>query len=186
MLNDNIQNGTLTPALEARGVYSVLYQRQGLRKASQLINPRISDVTKFNLPRAAIYHYINPSPVVGPPLNEPLLSETTRPIYMYHITDLVQKTGAVIPKNIAIDTLIQDYHMKHRRFKRSLIIKTGLRDVQAPFVINYPKLLEKYKYQESAKGRFHQWYDYLATIIDAVKKVSLEAGDPLPRTAAPS
>lgn len=178
MLNDNIQKNLSVPALEARGVYSVLYQRQGLRKASQLINPRISDVTKFNLPRAAIYHYINPSPVVGPPLNEPLLSETTRPIYMYHITDLVQKTGAVIPKNIAIDTLIQDYHMKHRRFKRSLIIKTGLRDVQAPFVINYPKLLEKYKYQESAKGRFYQWYDYLATIIDAVKKVSSEAGDP--------
>lgn len=175
MLNDDI---TLTPALEARGVYSILYQRQGLRKASQLVNPRITDVSKFDLPRAAIYHYINPAPVVGPPLNEPLLSETTRPIYMYHVTDLVQKTGAVIPKNIALDTLIQDYHMKHRRFKRSLIIKTGLRDVQAPFVINYPKLLEKYKYQESAKGRFYQWYDYLATIVDAVKKVSQEANDP--------
>lgn len=179
MTNHTQQNlNGLVPALEARPVYNVLYQRQGIRLPSQLVNPRIMEMRNFELPRASIYHYISQSPdEVGPPLTEPYLSGVKRLIYMYHVPELKQQTGTVIRMNVPTDVLIQQYHSRNKRYKRSLVMQAGLKDVQAPLVINYPTLLKKYKYQQTAKGYYNRWHDYYATIVKTTELVYKEAGD---------
>lgn len=164
-------------SLEAMQVYSVQYQRQGLRNDTQVTRPRIFDYEDFELPRSSIYHYISQQPdEVGPPLNESLLTQIKKLIYMYHVKDLKQQTGPVIKTNLQVETLLQTYHARNRRFKRSLSRIAGLKDSLAPLVINYPLILKHYKYQENPKAKYNKWLDYYTTIISEARSAIEEVG----------
>lgn len=161
--------------LEAMPLYNTLYMRNGLKTPSQLTNPRVFDFQNFELPKSSIYHYVSQTPdEVGPPSNEQLLKGIRKLIYIHHVKGLTQKTGNVIKTNLQVDILVQQYHAKNRKYKLAQVAAAGVRDPNAPLVINYPLILKHYKYQETTKARFFKWKDYFKTIIDTTKRIANE------------
>lgn len=155
--------------------YELFYYRYGLRKVNQLMKPRIALVEDLKLPKASVYHFVGDGVVNGPSNDDPLFKDIKRVMQMYHVTDLDSKEGnpRLLPGQP--QNWIRDYHIKHRRFRKTLDTKAGTRDIMTPFVVNYSLIDRRYRYIDNAYKLSNRWLNLETTILNTVDKLAGES-----------
>lgn len=178
-LLQHYHNGADEAALESL-LFDTVYRQSGILTQSHLASPRIFALSKFELPRNSIYHYISNKPdEVAPGLNNALLVNNKRLIHMYHVTQLTHVGENVIRIKQSIAGQLDSFHTKNRRFKKTLAFQTGLRDPQAPLVVNYTGLMGRlYTYQVKPKEIYQKGLDLYTTVVDTLHKFQSEVSDP--------
>lgn len=156
--------------------YPQFYQRFGVRTASQLLNPRMPNLTLLELPQKSIFHYIGNGPLdVGPETDEFIFRKVTKPIQMMHIKHLAEFKGAPRPVTQPIDQLIRAYHNKHRRYRWNRNLTSAQRDPLAPLVINYAWLARLYRYQRTMYTDYNRWWNINATVWKTIGDLTKES-----------
>ena len=155
--------------------YDQWYRKFGIRRAAQLMMPPLADIKFLDLPKQAVYHYLGSGPLdSGPSSDEYILREIVRPMPVRHIVELTDFKGH--PRRVAqqIDTAIRQYHISHRRYRPSRSVEQGVRDPQAPLIINYAFLSRLYRYVRSMYVEYNRWSNIMTTFWDTVATVASE------------
>lgn len=144
-----------------------LYYREfGLRKPTQLMSPRIINVT--DLPRESIFHYISEDIEncnIDPSLPLFNLNGVMR-IMTDYVTELKSEEGS--PRRIAfqLQPQIRPFHKKFRKFKLQKDAAINNLDGKILSVINYSYLYKSYAYVQNQWADYNRWLNIQKTMFE--------------------
>lgn len=140
--------------------YEYYYLNYGVRKGEHLITPPLAPLTELQLPRSSIYHYLSDSQVdVGPPSDEYLFRDITRPIMMVNVVEAGDNKGTPRRLAVAPEGEIRAYHIKHRRYRRVVDLRAVARDPLSLIVYNYGVINKLYHYPRSFYSDYYRWWN---------------------------
>lgn len=149
------------------------YRRFGIRKAEQLMSPPLPRLELLDLPKDAILHFQNVSPIsIGPTSDEFLFRNIKRPIMMFHVLEGGDNKGIPRRLPVAPDSLIRKYHVKNRRFKQVKDVETGTRDQNTLMVYNYGLLPQLYRYTRSFYTEYYKWWNTEAAVWKTIAEAA--------------
>lgn len=152
------------------------YRQYVNRREASLISPRIFSIDQFRLPKGSVVHYL---PVSngdnGPSYNDPLFRGVSRLIGTWYVDKLSVMEGSIQPKSVVVSSEIRKYHLENKKIKRVFDLKSSLKDVESPLVVNYCHLEKKYKYLSSPLSRWHSFSNKLRTVCDEMEKIYRES-----------
>lgn len=154
-------------------LYEPFFQRFGVRRGEQLQRPPLAKLEMLELPRNSLLHYVSSSPLeIGPPANEYLFRNITRPIMMSHVTELFEPEGS--PRNAVLATaaVISSYHRNNRQFRLFNSLEQVNKDEQALLVYSYGILSQRYKYARTVFAEYYQWHNVQNTLWHKVKEIA--------------
>lgn len=154
-------------------IYSDFYKRYGIRKISQLLSPPLPKMELLQLPKESVLHFLSDNPlVVGPNSDEYLFREITRPIMVSHIVENGDNKGSPRKLPTVLESLIKNYHIKNRRYKRMMSLEASTRDAYTLVIYNYGFIHQSYKYIRSVYSRYYEWWNTQSAMIKNIEEVS--------------
>lgn len=143
------------------------YRQYGVRKDTELNNPRLFGMDKATLPIRAIVHFWpEETSIVGPSNNESFLSMEAPQVFIEHVTELKGMEGNPRRTSIQPQPLVLEYRRYHRQYKR-LMRDRGLEsNPRNLLVVNYSPLNHLYRYMPSYRATYYRWHNQMATFID--------------------
>jgi hypothetical protein len=151
------------------------FRKFGIRRVGQLMIPPLIDIKHLELPRSSVYHYLGSGPLeAGPAGDEFIFRTITRPMFVKHVVEISETKGH--PRRVAqqIDQAVRQYQIKNRRYKGTKVLTPGLRDPQAPLIINYAFLHRLYRYVRSMYVEYNRWSNIMATFWDNAAEIATE------------
>lgn len=160
-------------SLESMFFYDFFYKRFGIRKAQHLTTPIMPNLEDLDLPRKSIYHHVSMSPLdSGPASDEFMFRHINRPIQMAHITTNGDSKGVPRRLTVAVDTLIRQYHIKHRRYKPMRNLEMATRDQNTLLVYNYGFIPQLYHYARSFYSEYYKWWNIQSSVWKTIGDVA--------------
>lgn len=175
--------------------YDIFYRTFGVRRLTQLTQPRFGHLDTFQLPRRAIVHLAHGDPTkYGPTEQEftlrgfasaieqdghTLAKPTARPVWMQHVLQFAQPTsGAPIKLNLSPQMLVRQYHQTYRRFRRVSQVEMAQADQNSLMVYNYDMLAHMVRYPRSAFNTYFEWLNIERTMWKEIAKVAEQTDRP--------
>ncbi len=154
--------------------YPMFYRQFGLRRVAQLMNPALPILDRLELPRDSLYHYVGDGLLDdGPRSDEFLFRNITRPIFMYHVTEIGDFKGNPRRLTIPVDPLIRSYHVKNRRYRKLMDLKQIPKDPMGLTVINYSYIPRLYRYMRSIYSDYYRWHNQQMAIWKTVNEIAV-------------
>lgn len=151
--------------------YTIFYKQFGVRRPIQLVNPVISDMSKFQFPRDTTWHFASHNPEISDvDTSLPYLANLTKRTFTNHQNELTSNIGHAVKRSTPILNLIKPFHIKHKMFKFTPDAVELNHDPYALTLVNYGHLQEKYKYPTMLISVYNKWWDIEKTMWDGVKK----------------
>lgn len=149
------------------------YRQFGVRKDTELNNPRLFGMDKSTLPIGAIAHFWpQETSIVGPSNNESFLSMEAPQVFIEHVTELTGTEGSPRRTSIQPQPLVLEYRRYHRQYKR-LMRDRGLEsNPRNLLVVNYSPLNHLYRYMPSYRATYYRWYNQMETFVDKVNDLA--------------
>lgn len=150
------------------------YRRFGVRRPTQIMSPRLFDITTLQLPRSSVYHYLADSiATVGPSSDGPVLSKTPKINYIIHVTDFEESLGNPRPTFKQPNPMIMEYRRKNRRVRPVRKIENAIRDPKSLLVVNYSILPITRKYIRNRLSAYYEWYNITATMFKGMETMAV-------------
>lgn len=162
-------------------LYDQMYMRSGIRIATQLMQARSVSQDTFVLPKASIYHYIDPQgSTVGPAPSDTLFRAFERNIFVSYVQslypDYVSKAKYRILPGLWDDKTpgveIKHYHHINKRMRRVVSMDQTLIDVNSPLVVSYARIPKHYEYMDNIYRKLYQWEDLYHTVFRKIEETS--------------
>lgn len=138
-------------------------------RVEQFGNPRIASLSKLELPRGSILHYIPTDGVseIGPPQNHPILEKAEKLIQVNHVLHLAEHGTVGRPRRVetAIARDVIQYHRINKRLRMMHNTKLVERDDRVMMVENYAPLRRVYRYPETLMSWYERWYNLFLTVV---------------------
>lgn len=146
--------------------YDPYFKKFGIRKPTQLMSPVLPSTQLMELPLLSIYHYLgsNNGVDVAPATNEYLFRNIKQPIAMEHILSNGANLGNPQKRQLAISTLIHQYHTRHRRYMQVRNVDSYENAGKTLVVENYGFIASEYKYQRNVLTEYYKWYNQQAAV----------------------
>lgn len=144
--------------------YNDYYRMFGIKRAMQLVAPRLIPTQKLQLPQESILHDMPDEGEKGIDENEMLLHNVTGPIYAEPILALSDNRGNPRHSMVSSNKLIREYHRKYRKIRQLHDIKRALADKRSVIVVNYGFLPLLWRYPANIYRSFNKWYNLAATV----------------------
>ena len=139
-------------------LYPAYYQKFGVRRSSQLVNPTLRPLGTFEWPRASIMHHIPTDDVeYGPDVNETGIIKAQGLVYVDHITALTSTLGDPRTTMKQGVMLAKDFHRKFRVLRLVRKIDQAMRDQKNLIVISSSLLNHMWKYRITYQTQFFKW-----------------------------
>lgn len=152
-------------------LYPAFYKQRGIYRFDQMVSPRLSPLSIFEVPREGIIHYY---PVddfrMGPSLNDFWVIKTDGQIFIDHVTEMTAKLGQPRPTMKYPATMVRDYRKSHRRFRPLVNLETATRDAKTVIVRNYAIIPHLWRYRNHMLTSYQQWYNVRDTFWKGVEE----------------
>ncbi|MDR3392306.1 MAG: hypothetical protein P4L77_11290 [Sulfuriferula sp.] len=157
--------------------YDPYFKKFGIRKPTQLMSPVLPSTQLMELPLLSIYHYLgsNNGVDVAPKSNEYLFRNIKQPIAMEHILTNGANLGSPQTKQLAITTLIHQYHTRNRRYMQVRNIAAYENTGKTLVVENYGFIADAYKYQRNVLTEYYKWYNQQAAVWTRMAELANES-----------
>ena len=156
--------------------FDQFYRKYGIRKVEQLLTPPLPGTAVLDLPRRSMFHYIGSGVSdYGPPADDYLFRNITKPIMVGHVTENGDHKGEPRRLSVAPEPLIRAYHVKNRRLRRMKALETAARDERTLVGFNYALIPRMYRYQRSFYAEYYRWWNVQAAVWNNVGKVAAES-----------
>lgn len=153
--------------------YTAFYQFMGIRRGETMASPRLHPYSKFQLPRAAILHYLPKSPKeLGISVEDPILKSYTRVIMVENIITLAAKKGNPRPSGQMGLTLSQHYFRSNRRARPVRRFEVTDKDATTLIIENYAILQHLFRYQRTFYTQYYEWFNLHMTLIQNINAVA--------------
>lgn len=155
-------------------LYDIYYRTHGVRRASQMQNPVINDISAVELPRDSIYHYNPESPLLyGPLENNAWYKNSGGLRFIEHVVKFTEEPiGTIMKKPINETQLIQAYRRKHRTLRLLRDFLGVNRQPQMLMVYNYCLLNQLWRYRPHRFVHYYQFYNLYSTIISTINSLA--------------
>lgn len=168
-----MNSSNLSVSMESMVPYPQFYRSYGIRRAVQLVGPMMSPLSKLELPRDSILHFV---PVdesdLGLPQDDMILQHGPRTVFVNHNLELKDVNGQPRSTQLSPTKLISDYHRKYRMMRRLNNYETATRDARSLVVENYGLLPHLFRYQTSFFRGYYKWWNIHATLFTRVKEIA--------------
>ena len=155
-------------------LYKFFYRQYGVRKVTQLINPR--PLKLLGLPRDSLFHYYGDTPeteaidtAIG------FLSVGNVKAIVDFTTDYTDPIkGAVRKKPFIARNATRDFFKEHRNYR---YLPNGYKSINNPlilFIQNHSYLNEIYKYVDLPMSTYYKWFNTYNTILNNVNRIANE------------
>lgn len=147
--------------------YSQFYQMFGNRTPSKVENPRIFNLSQFDLPKQNAIHYLpSTSDDVGPTQNNPLFKGVKQQIPVYSYQDIVTRLGVMNIKTYNAREALRVHFKQNRKLKNELDLAKVNPNMLVPLVLNYGVCDKRYKYLGDEKRiPYYKSMNMLNTLI---------------------
>jgi hypothetical protein len=173
-MSNNISIEELTISTELLN-HDQFFRRHGVIRNELFKLPRVSDATKFELPRASIFHYLPTSDVeLGPGATHLFLRKATSYILVDSVVELSTVEGSPIRNAVQPTTLIDTYKRKERKIRPLKDITTAIRDDRVVIIKNYSMLSHLYRYRVTPQARLFAYNNLINTVVDNCNSLGFE------------
>ncbi len=151
----------------------LFYKQYGIRKISQLLNPKVFILRE--LPRDSMYHYIDDNTGKDVDLNATFLSQYDRKVYLDIVEELNDPMGKPIRKPGTGIRMAKDFFIANRNYKLSEHPYTKVNNPLILVAANYKYLNEFYRYVDTPFSSYYKWFNVHKTLwsyVNATASVS--------------
>jgi hypothetical protein len=149
--------------------YEAFRLQRAIRRITNFIAPRFSNLDTFELPRESIVHYLAEGNVeLGPAPTDILFRNAPSLILAENVIQLSSNAGSPLRTPLSPDKLQQDYRQQYRRIRPLKNITVGLRDARTILVINYALLNRLFRYRPLPLTRYFKFQNVINTWVDKV------------------
>jgi len=144
-------------------------KRFSVLRKNQILSPKFHALASLELPANAILHYLPTDPTdIGPDVNEITLINYPEPIFVNHLTEMVNKIGN--PQRVTANprALIDQYRKTHRRFLYLRNFATTNQQPRNLLVWNYGIAQQFYRYRPSVFVSYQRWFNQYYTMWEQV------------------
>ena len=168
-----MNSSSLTLSMESMVPYPQFYRLYGIRRAVQLVGPIMSPISKLELPRDSILHFVPmDESELGLPQDDMILHQVPRTVFVNHNVELKDSNGQPRSTQLSPSKLISDYHRKYRMMRRLNNYETATRDARSLVVENYGLLPHLFRYQTSFFRGYYKWWNIHATMFARIKELA--------------
>ena len=153
--------------------YEKFYWMYGVRQLSQLLSPRIFDISEFRLPIGACHHYLDLDGTNDFPIETMWVYQNqTKRMGLETVTDLYEPIGSPVMRLSGIAATIQSHLSTHKQFRKQDLVIGTKDDLTIPHVVNYGLLNNIAKYPKSALSEWHEWYNIEKTVWHRMHEIA--------------
>jgi hypothetical protein len=146
-------------------LYPQFYRKYGIRRTDQFLQPPMPLLTRLELPRKAIYHYIGMGPLdPGPSQATSLFHGYSKTIYMQNIVQIGDFMGNPRRMTVDVNRAIRAHRSHNPRIRPLRALDTVLRDDATLLVYNYAFMARLYKYLKNRYTEYFRWHNIAAAV----------------------
>lgn len=160
--------------LESNMTYSVFYRRFGVRRVSDILSPKVSNIVELKLPKAAVAHHISYDGLsLGPEPTGSVYSKHSGRVLVEHITEHFEPDAnpRVMPGKTPL-ALTRDYHKRFKQYRPLRDFERSVREDKTLIIENYAILNQAYKYQQTLYAPFYKWANIVKTVFHNIGRVT--------------
>lgn len=153
--------------------YIDFYKNFGVRRPDQLMKPPLPSVTRMQLPRQSLVHYLPTSPAeMGPNEDYFLFRKNSMPFRIDHVYWLESMLGNPRKLPESPELRIRDWRRDHQRFKPIADLAMALRTPDVIVVANYSVLPHNYVYPASLYREYFRANNFIVTLFKRMERYS--------------
>ena len=154
--------------------YNILNNKYGVRKPSEIFNPRLVSVLDFpGLPYSSILHYLGAGVGdLGPKHDTLFFRKINVPVMVSHITTLNSTRGNPIKVAMNPQGYIREYHKKEYRMRPLKKWDSIIYDKKTPIVVNYAIAAYSVRYTNNFLTGYNRWYNTQHTLWSTVNELA--------------
>lgn len=152
--------------------YTDYYRRFGIRRAMQVVVPKLNDLADMSLPRESILHFLPTDGVDGIDPSVPFIARWNGQVYSDHVMELTEVRGNPRRMNASVSTPIRQYHRKYRRIRQLRDFDRLSNDKISLIVEDYALLPRFYRYPANIYRAYNQWYNIQGTLWNRVNELA--------------
>lgn len=152
--------------------FSLLFRRSGIRRMEHIVNPPLTPIAEFELPRNSLVHYIPEEDEVGPTKDSYLFNGIERFVFMDHVSQLVQLEGSPRPVMMNYLARIREYHRVNPVIKWLKKPISAVTDPLVMLMVSYTGLNDMYVYRANPLRHYYEWSNRYATIWDKAAQIA--------------
>lgn len=153
--------------------YPAFYNRYGIIKALQMVNPRLFGLEMFRFPMESLHHYVSYDEEHSlPDPSFKFYQGTTGKILLDHVSDLQSDQGK--PRKLALQklNLVRGFHTKNSNVFRFVEAHFSLKEPpQVLEVLNYGLLNRMYVYPKNPYAEYQRIHNLNKTVFDKIAEV---------------
>jgi len=151
----------------------LFYKRFGVRLPQHLVSPIMPTLETFEFPKTSIWHYITFDTIEnGPSSSDYLLRDIQKKIFVQHVLDLTNFEGNPREVSGSFEPYVREFHIRNKRFRRSLDITEAPTDENTLGIVNYALLPSAYRYVRSFYKEYYNWINIQKTVWQNVKTIA--------------
>ena len=160
-------------------VYREYYNRYGLRRSSEVLNPKLNSIMDLYLPRFSVYHHLDIDGVsVGPDPGDLFLKKHTGRHLIEHVTELKTIVGRHRDaKGRPELTIPREYRTKYRTLRPLSNFERSATNAQTQINFNYSILPKLKIYPTTRYSDYELWYNVYNTFFEEINAKANIAGD---------
>lgn len=153
-------------------LFNIYYKNFGIRKAQQLLKPRVFPLSALEFPRDSIFHYLPTEDELGPDAKLSYFTNYKKRIPIAHITELaeVSKGGRKLSDRYL--PLIKTFQSKNKQFRLNQHAIDNFHDTLVPIVYNYAIIPKLYKYIDTPISDYSKWRDLNKTVFSTINSIA--------------
>ena len=147
--------------------YGQFHLMFGNRTVERLANPRIFNLSKLNLPKQNVYHYLPSIDAdIAPNENNPLFADVSQRIPLYSYMDLATRAGSLNIRAYNQHHAIKQHVKQNRKLMAVFDLKTIKPNPLIPVIYNYGLADKRYKYLGDVNRiPYYKSFNMLNTLI---------------------
>ena len=153
--------------------YSILRNKYGVRKPSELFSPRLVSVLDFpGMPFNSVYHYLGSGTGdLGPSHDSLLLRRYTIPAMVDHVFQYDSAKGN--PRKVAVSLVSysREYHRKNFKMRPLRKWSSVASDKRTPIVVNYAIAAYGVRYINNFMTSYNRWYNKMHTVWNKINEI---------------
>lgn len=145
------------------------YHKHGLFQPNQLTSTRFNFASSYGLPTDSVFHYLPLTETEnGPAVDEPILANATRLVYIDHVVNLGGDEGKPRKSPIPPNTLINDYKTRNRRYRMLTNPTLAAKEKLNVIVENYALLDKLFVYPRGVYTLYYIWKNIRTTVYRTI------------------
>ncbi len=153
--------------------YSYFYKQFGVRRAQQLLAPRLYTIDNLVFSRNALYHYVSyDGEELNPDKNLPYLKVYKKRILIDFVNLLTSTEGNPRRRLAPVLQMVKPFLNKNKEFRyvKDPYLKSD--DINTLIIINYAYTHNVYKYPNLPMSQYYQWFNTEKTLWNKVAEIS--------------